>query len=80
MASQGLSTRGSRIAASLTIPGRYPPKEVSNKYDKDHNPDGIISLATAENVCGKGILPIRKCTNSNWTGSYTERTGRLRSR
>ncbi|KAH8805356.1 acc synthase [Xylogone sp. PMI_703] len=50
MASHGLSARGKGIAASMGIPGRYPPKEVSNRYDKEHNPEGIISFATAENA------------------------------
>lgn len=43
-----LSFRGARSAGMLDIPWRYAPTQ---SYDKDTNPDGLISFAMAENVC-----------------------------
>ncbi|KAL1964034.1 hypothetical protein VTN77DRAFT_7580 [Rasamsonia byssochlamydoides] len=46
-----LSSRGTRCAGMLDIPWRYALRQT---YNKDTNPDGLISFATAENI------PIRK--------------------
>lgn len=43
-----LSSRGARCAAMSDIPWRYAPRQ---SYNKDTNPDGLISFALAENVC-----------------------------
>ncbi|EFW18122.1 ACC synthase [Coccidioides posadasii str. Silveira] len=43
-----LSERGVRVALILKEPWKFPPSE-SSLYDKEKNPNGIISLATAEN-------------------------------
>ncbi|KAG9237073.1 1-aminocyclopropane-1-carboxylate synthase [Amylocarpus encephaloides] len=43
-----LSTRGTKYAKLQDIPWRFPAGG-KNCYDKDSNPSGVISLATAEN-------------------------------
>jgi len=44
-----LSRRGQRSAESQDIPWRFAPGG-GNRYDAHKNPDGVISLALAENV------------------------------
>lgn len=45
-----LSSRGAKNAASQDFPWRFAPGG-NNRYDAATNPEGVISFATAENVC-----------------------------
>ena len=43
-----LSSRGAKNVGLLDIPWKYAQLQT---YDKETNPDGLISFAIAENVC-----------------------------
>jgi hypothetical protein len=43
-----LSSRGTKNVGLFDIPWRYSKLQT---YDKETNPDGLISFALAENVC-----------------------------
>lgn len=45
-----LSNRGTQAANSQDIPWRFAPGG-DDRYDKDSNPNGVISFGMAENVC-----------------------------